>query len=98
MRYVLLPKNVSGFEHQEIEALRQKISVWFGDETAFGLATAPELRARLKRIAPDEVPFLQVPAGKIALVYYAIFPCVPPPRARLVAVQLCSLETFTNFF
>lgn len=43
-----------------MEALRQKVSVWFGEETAAGLATVPELRARLKRIAPDEVPFLQV--------------------------------------
>lgn len=50
----------SGFELQEMSALRQKVSVWFGDETAADLATAPQLRARLKRLAPEEVPFLQV--------------------------------------
>lgn len=48
------------FGLQEMDALRQKVSVWFGDETAFSLETAPQLRARLKRLAPEEVPFLQV--------------------------------------
>lgn len=43
-----------------MDALRQKVSVWFGDETAVDLETAPQLRARLKRLAPEEVPFLQV--------------------------------------
>lgn len=52
--------NRLAFELQEMDALRQKVSVWFGDETASGLATAPQLRARLKRLAPEEVPFLQV--------------------------------------
>lgn len=51
---------LSGFELQEMSALRQKVSVWFGDEIAADLATAPQLRARLKRLAPEEVPFLQV--------------------------------------
>lgn len=50
----------AAFELQEMNALRQKVSVWFGDEAASDLETAPQLRARLKRLAPDEIPFLQV--------------------------------------
>lgn len=53
----------AGLELREVEALRQKVSVWFGDETAGSLGTAAELRARLKRIAPDDVPFLQARYG-----------------------------------
>eukprot|EP00903_Cladosiphon_okamuranus_P014776 g13690.t1 len=56
----LRPSIVGAFELQEMNALRQKVSVWFGDETAADLETAPQLRARLKRLAPEEVPFLQV--------------------------------------
>ncbi|CAM9562288.1 unnamed protein product, partial [Ascophyllum nodosum] len=56
----LSPSILAGFEQHEMEALRQKVSVWFGDETALSLETAPQLRARLKHLAPDEVPFLQV--------------------------------------
>ncbi|CAN0327379.1 unnamed protein product [Pylaiella littoralis] len=56
----LRPTIVEAFELQEMDALRQKVSVWFGDETASGLETAPQLRARLKRLAPEEIPFLQV--------------------------------------
>lgn len=50
----------AAFEIREMEALRQKVSVWFGDEAASDLETVPELRARLKRLAPQDVPFLQV--------------------------------------
>ncbi|CAB1113097.1 unnamed protein product [Ectocarpus sp. CCAP 1310/34] len=56
----LRPSIVQAFELQEMNALRQKVSVWFGDDDASELETAPQLRARLKRLTPEEVPFLQV--------------------------------------
>ena len=60
----------AGFEQHEMEALRQKVSVWFGDETALSLETAPQLRARLKRLAPDEVPFLQVRGTRYLVSFF----------------------------
>ncbi|CAM9760592.1 unnamed protein product, partial [Laminaria digitata] len=90
----LRPSIVRGFERQEMEALRQKVSVWFGDETASSLETAPELRARLKRLAPEEIPFLQVfnMFRKAGPYRETVEKVVLSPRLAHVAAQLLGCE------
>ena len=56
----LAPHIRSGFQHFERTALKQKVDVLLGEDTANDETTATELRALLSQVPSEQIPFLQL--------------------------------------